>query len=151
MPTPFEEGAKVLDVGCGPGTWLMDIATEYPQVDCLGVDMCDVFPKQIRPPNVRFEVANVTDGLPYPDNTFDFVNVRLLLIGLQSKQWPEMWKEVMRVLKPGGLAQSIEAGMLVSRDTSNLWRERLDLLIILSRASVIAGRNATRQQSWTSM
>ncbi|KAI9499484.1 S-adenosyl-L-methionine-dependent methyltransferase [Zychaea mexicana] len=87
IPTPFDEGAKVLDLACGPGTWIMDFATENPNAQCVGVDMVDVFPKEIRPTNVEFKVANVMEGLPYPDNSFDLVY-------------------------PGGCAQSVEAGML---------------------------------------
>lgn len=82
--------------------------------------MCDVFPKEIRPSNVKFQVANMLEGLPFPDNTFDFVHMRLLLIGVKKDEWPELFKEVFRVLKPGGCAQSVEAGMLVSQEKKKL-------------------------------
>ncbi|KAI8149059.1 S-adenosyl-L-methionine-dependent methyltransferase [Fennellomyces sp. T-0311] len=113
IPTPLNDGATILDCGCGSGAWLMDVATEYPEAKCYGVDMCDVFPKEIRPTNVEFQVANVMEGLPFPDNTFDFVYVRLLLIGLRKDQWPELWREIKRILKPNGCIQWVEAGMLV--------------------------------------
>ena len=76
--------------------------------------MIDVFPQEIKPPNVNFKVANVLEGLPFPDNSFDFVYVRLMLVGMKSDEWEPMWREVHRILKPGGCAQSVEAGMLVS-------------------------------------
>lgn len=132
----------MLDVGCGNGTWCLDVATEYPEIDCIGIDMCDVFPKQIRPPNVRFEIANVLDGLPYPDNTFDFVSVRIMLVSLEAHQWPMLWKEVMRVLKPGGLAQSVEAGMLVRWLPRNLVSHQF---FAYYSFVTLARRNAARQ------
>ncbi|KAG1474076.1 hypothetical protein G6F56_000568 [Rhizopus delemar] len=67
----LENGAKVLDLGCGPGTWIMDMATEHPNSDFTGIDMSDVFPSNIRPANVSFKLANVLDGLPFEDHTFD--------------------------------------------------------------------------------
>ncbi|KAI8355098.1 S-adenosyl-L-methionine-dependent methyltransferase [Choanephora cucurbitarum] len=104
--------AMVLDVGCGPGTWIMDVATRYPQSEFIGIDLCDVFPNRIRPPNVTFQVGNVLESLPFPDNTFDFVNMRLFVIAFKTHEWPQALKEVYRVLKPGGYVQMIECGML---------------------------------------
>ncbi|KAI7849499.1 S-adenosyl-L-methionine-dependent methyltransferase [Circinella umbellata] len=112
IPTSLNEGAKVLDLGCGNGTWSLDFATEYPSAECIGVDMIDVFPQEIKPPNVNFKVANVFEGLPFPDNSFDFVYVRLMLVAMKADQWEPMWHEVRRILKPGGCVQSVEAGML---------------------------------------
>ncbi|ORZ03281.1 S-adenosyl-L-methionine-dependent methyltransferase [Syncephalastrum racemosum] len=108
----LEKGAKILDIACGPGTWLMDVATEYPNCECVGVDMVDVFPTDIRPSNVKFQVGDVMQRLPFEDDTFDFIHVRLMLVALKKEEWEPMLREVLRVLKPGGCAQSVEAGML---------------------------------------
>ncbi|KAI7901596.1 S-adenosyl-L-methionine-dependent methyltransferase [Cokeromyces recurvatus] len=102
----------VLDLGCGPGTWLMDVATEYPTSQFIGVDMCDIFPSNIRPPNVSFQTGNALERLPFPDNTFDLVNVRLFILALMKYEWSTVIKEIYRVLKPGGFVQMIECGML---------------------------------------
>ncbi|KAL9552153.1 hypothetical protein MBANPS3_003909 [Mucor bainieri] len=109
----MEKGdAVVLDLGCGPGTWLMDVATEYPSSQFIGVDMCDVFPNNIRPPNVSFQVGNALERLPFSDNTFDFVNIRLFIIALKGEEWPVVIQEAYRILKPGGYLQIVECGML---------------------------------------
>lgn len=107
-----KEGTLVLDLGCGPGTWIMDVATEYPSSQFIGVDMCDVFPNNIRPPNVSFQVGNALGRLPFSDNTFDFVNIRLFIIALKKHEWPIVISEAYRVLKPGGYLQMVECGML---------------------------------------
>ncbi|CEP14923.1 hypothetical protein [Parasitella parasitica] len=109
---PFEDGAKILDLGCGPGTWIMDVATEYPSSEFIGVDMCDIFPSNIRPANVRFQVGNILDGLAFEDNTFDMVNFRMFILAFKKEEWEPVLKEIKRVLKPGGLILSKEAGML---------------------------------------
>ncbi|KAI8971359.1 S-adenosyl-L-methionine-dependent methyltransferase [Pilobolus umbonatus] len=104
--------ALVLDLGCGPGTWIMDAATEYPLSQFIGVDMCDVFPNNVRPPNVSFLVDNVLEKLNFPDNTFDFINIRLFIIAMKKEEWPIVLKEAYRLLKPGGYLQCVECGML---------------------------------------
>ncbi|KAI8993612.1 S-adenosyl-L-methionine-dependent methyltransferase [Pilobolus umbonatus] len=104
--------ANILDIGCGPGTWIMDVATEYPLSQFTGVDMCDIFPTNVRPSNVNFEVGNLLDGLDYPDNTFDFINARLFIIALKKEEWVVVMKEAYRLLKPGGFLQCVECGML---------------------------------------
>jgi ubiquinone/menaquinone biosynthesis C-methylase UbiE len=75
--------------------------------------MCDVFPNNIRPPNVSFQVGNALGRLPFADDTFDFVNIRLFIIALKEHEWPIVVQEVYRILKPGGFIQMVECGMLV--------------------------------------
>ncbi|KAI8332077.1 S-adenosyl-L-methionine-dependent methyltransferase [Chlamydoabsidia padenii] len=107
-----DKATKVLDCGCGPGTWIMDVATDYPNCQLAGIDISDVFPSSIRPLNVHFEIANVVTGLPYEDNTFDFINIRFFIMALRVEEWPIAFKELYRLLKPGGVIQSFECGIL---------------------------------------
>lgn len=109
---PFNDGAKILDLGCGPGTWIMDVATEYPNSEFIGVDMCDIFPNNIRPANVTFQVGNVLEGLAFEDNSFDMVSLRFFILAFRKEEWAGVLKEIRRVLKPGGFVLSIEPGML---------------------------------------
>ncbi|CAG8680778.1 2450_t:CDS:2, partial [Paraglomus brasilianum] len=64
-------GAKVLDVGCGGGVWVMNTASDNPLSTVIGVDIAPMFPKNSLP-NTAFLKCNVLDGLPFPDCTFDF-------------------------------------------------------------------------------
>ncbi|KAI9025273.1 S-adenosyl-L-methionine-dependent methyltransferase [Phycomyces nitens] len=102
------KGARVLDLGCGPGTWVMELATEHPSSEFVGIDVCDVFPTNIRPPNATFQLGNVTHRLPFEDESFDFIQLRLFIISIQRDQWTKVMSEVRRVLKPGGFIQCIE-------------------------------------------
>ncbi|KAG2172736.1 hypothetical protein INT43_000083 [Umbelopsis isabellina] len=104
----LQDGAMVLDIGCGPGTWLLDLATEYPSSLFHGLDIASVFPNQIRPPNVNFKVADARDQLPYDPDTFDLVQVRLMATAFQSHEWEIVYRNMYRVLKPGGYLQIIE-------------------------------------------
>ncbi|ORZ11941.1 S-adenosyl-L-methionine-dependent methyltransferase [Absidia repens] len=103
---------QVLDCGCGPGTWIMDVATDYPNCQLTGIDISDVFPTTIRPPNVQFEIGNVLSRLPYEDNTFDFINLRFFILALRKNEWSTTLQELYRILKPGGVIESMECGQL---------------------------------------
>lgn len=63
-------GLEVLDVCCGPATWLCETSLEYPNCRFTGIDMCSLWPQVIRPVNLTFTEANVLQGIPYPDKTF---------------------------------------------------------------------------------
>ncbi|CEP09874.1 hypothetical protein [Parasitella parasitica] len=107
---------KVLDVGCGAGGWIMDMATEYPAPHFTGLDKVSLFPETIRPANVSFKQHDVKLGLPYEDNTFDFVHMRLFLIAFNKYEWVEFIKEAYRVTKPNGIIQLLEVEMLDDGD-----------------------------------
>ncbi|KAI9277383.1 S-adenosyl-L-methionine-dependent methyltransferase [Sporodiniella umbellata] len=100
--------AAVLDLGCGTGCWVLEMATDHPEYRFTGVDIAEMFPTTIRPDNIQFERLNIVQGLPYPDNTFDFVNVRLMLSAFCVDEWPMVIKDIYRVLKPGGAVELME-------------------------------------------
>ncbi|RIB21729.1 S-adenosyl-L-methionine-dependent methyltransferase [Gigaspora rosea] len=98
-------GAKILDIGCGAGSWSFDIATTYPTAKIIGIDISSNQPTQIKPINFEFIKANALEGLPFEDNTFDFVFQRFLVSGYTTDKWPYVISEIVRVLKPGGFVE----------------------------------------------
>ncbi|GAB5587295.1 hypothetical protein Unana1_02195 [Umbelopsis nana] len=99
---------QVLEVGCGAASWMMDLATENRNFQILGLDISDVFPTHICPDNVKFQIANVTNGIPAPNDSFDLVNLRLFVLALTTEQWPALMQEIFRVVRPGGYVQLCE-------------------------------------------
>lgn len=80
MEEDLARGIKVVDVGCGAGNWVMDMAQDYPASTFIGVDVGDTFPEAVdRPPNCNFLQADVTKGLPFEDNSIDYVFERALV------------------------------------------------------------------------
>ena len=98
-------GARVLDVGTGPGALPLLVARERPD---LQIDAIDVAPEMIEEARradpagtVTFAVADVA-RLPWPDATFD-----LVVSTISQHHWADPAAgvaEVRRVLRPGGRA-----------------------------------------------
>lgn len=94
---------KVLEIGCGLGTMLMNWA--YNGSDCTGVDLNPTSVEQSQKrfilhnlkANIRLEDAN---SLSFEDNTFDYVWSWGVLH--HSPNLDVSVKELFRVLKPGG-------------------------------------------------
>ncbi|CEP07777.1 hypothetical protein [Parasitella parasitica] len=106
----LKHGITVLDAGCGPGGWSLDMAAKYKNSQFHGVDMFEKqFPnKKDRLANTEFIEGNLVNRIPYPDNTFDYVYQRLLCMALTSQQWEDNLKEDLRVMKPGGYIELVE-------------------------------------------
>lgn len=86
---------------------MFDMATDYPNSRIVGIDMCSISPCEIKPKNVTFIKANILDGLPFDDNSFDFIFQRYMFLGIPSDKWNFVIEEFLRVLKPGGYLEVI--------------------------------------------
>lgn len=93
---------SVLDVGCGPGIYVSELAKEGFRVH--GVDYSEeiiaVARKKVPTDSAQFSVADVYN-LPFPDNSFDVV----ICLGLFQSvdDYEKGLREIERVLKKGGL------------------------------------------------
>ena len=71
---------QILDVGCGTGRWCRDVANDCPQASITGLDLEAQWPTSIPlPPIIRFQQANILQGLPFAAGSFDYVHQRLLV------------------------------------------------------------------------
>lgn len=94
---------------CGPGTFIFDLSSSYPSSTFIGVDFASIFPTQV-PRNTSFVVANIMDGLPFEDCTFDYIHARFLVMYFTQDEWENVViKELTRVLKPGGYLECYDS------------------------------------------
>ncbi|KAJ8656050.1 hypothetical protein O0I10_008272 [Lichtheimia ornata] len=103
----LESGTNVLDSGCGPGAWLLDMATTYPQSKYYGIDIAkDQFPAQW-PSNANFTMLDITQLADhFPSNHFGFVYQRLVAWGI--KDWDKNVDAHMQIVEPNGWMEFIE-------------------------------------------
>ena len=86
------------------------MAESYPKSTFTGVDFAPIYPQEKKPENAKFLQANILDGLPFLDDTFDFVNMRLLVTAFSSKEWDEkVIPELVRVTRQGGWVEFMES------------------------------------------
>lgn len=108
---------RVLDVGCGPGGWVLEAARLYPHMDLVGIDISW---RMIEYARAQAQAQHLTDGvqflvmdalrpLEFPDASFDLVNMRLASSFLSLKSWPGLLHELLRVTRPGGIIRVTEA------------------------------------------
>jgi SAM-dependent methyltransferase len=63
--------------------------------------------------NVSFRVMDILKPLDFPEASFDLVNARFISGFMLRDKWPLLFREVLRVLRPGGILRLTEpeAGM----------------------------------------
>jgi SAM-dependent methyltransferase len=100
-------GLSLLDVGCGPGTITLDLASIVAPGRVIGLDASDEVVARARAlgeetdaTNVRFEVGDLF-ALKYDDATFDVVHAHQVLQHLVDPVAALV--ELRRVLRPGGV------------------------------------------------
>ncbi|RIA82117.1 S-adenosyl-L-methionine-dependent methyltransferase [Glomus cerebriforme] len=101
---------KVLDVGCGNSCpWVLELSKDYPLAKFIGFDILPLYPKGISQNNFQFIQGDILKGLPFENDSIDFVHMRCLLPAFTERQWEEIViKELVRVCKPGGWVELIE-------------------------------------------
>ena len=103
---PLEQPARILDVGCGTGLWAYELCEEFPDTLVVGLDLAPG--RRPGPDTYRFVRANLLQGLPFADDSFDFVHQRALVSGVPVRSWQLVVQDLVRVARPGGWVELVE-------------------------------------------
>ncbi len=107
---------KVLDLGCGRGILLCEVAKNLPRGEVVGIDLWSAQDQSGNSPKKTLENADLEGvkerisvhtgdirALPFPDNTFDVALSSLCLHNIEDRAGREQaLREMVRILKPGG-------------------------------------------------
>ncbi|CAO3679339.1 unnamed protein product [Rhizopus microsporus] len=113
-------------ISAGPGWWIMDMAKQYPKSHFTAVDAV-IYPISCPPANCHFRLMDMSTGLAFPDNTFDYVTQHDCLFRYSQQDWEAVIPEIVRVTKPGGFIEFVELGGSIQDVGPNLsiWMMRL--------------------------
>jgi ubiquinone/menaquinone biosynthesis C-methylase UbiE len=130
---------RILDIGCGPGGWILETAQAYPQIRKLyGID---ISPTMIRYAQQQAEQQHIPTGpkerveflvmdalliLEFPDDFFDLVNLRFGVSFMRQWDWPKMFSEMNRVTRTDGVIRIVE-GEIGSSSASEALNQFIEL------------------------
>ncbi len=93
------EGARVLDIGCGIGSYVEKFRALT--ADAFGVDIdAEKLQAAQRDKDLHALAVSVSEALPFPDNTFDGVLLHEVIEHVADDR--QTVREAQRVCKPGG-------------------------------------------------
>ncbi|KAJ3893793.1 hypothetical protein GG344DRAFT_42596, partial [Lentinula edodes] len=109
---------KVLDIGCGTGSWILDSARIWRTCHFVGMDLVPIQPdlQQVGSSDLAHRVTwiqgNFLESLPFPNEEFDFVHIKRISLGVPEDKWDYLFEEILRVMKPGAAFEMIEEDLM---------------------------------------
>ncbi|KAG8960689.1 hypothetical protein FRC03_006276 [Tulasnella sp. 419] len=101
LSTGSETPLAVVDIGTGSGHWALELATEFPHVSVLGVDIVPPNPKCEVPSNCSFEIYDVNLPLGKYSDKFNLCHLRSVAAGIKDNE--AFLYRIPQVLKPNGV------------------------------------------------
>lgn len=119
-PTHFQ---RILDVGCGTGGWLIEMAKIAPATAQLfGIDINQYMLEYARTQaqeeqvhnRVKFHVMDALLILEFPREYFDLVNMRFATPFIRTWDWHKLLTEIRRITRPEGVIRLTEYERITS-------------------------------------
>ncbi|EJF67127.1 hypothetical protein BD309DRAFT_946205 [Dichomitus squalens] len=94
-----------VDLGCGSGSWILDVARDFPHCSAVAVDLVPMQDVHM-PPNCRSEVDDINLGLQHFYGAFNVAHARLVSSGIRD--YRGLIDEMAQTLRPRGLLEVME-------------------------------------------
>lgn len=120
---PITTPSYMLDVGCGTGRWVREMASEFAGARVVGLDTVapdegnpatsGVFAaSNPRPQSYAFVQHNALEPLAFAPNSFDLTHMRQMTRELPVAVWPRVVGEMARVTTFGGWVELAEGDLV---------------------------------------
>jgi len=120
---PITQPSYMLDIGCGSGRWVREMAGEFPGARVVGLDTASpdesnpatsgVFAaSNARPRSYAFVQHNALAPLAFAPNSFDLTHMRHMTRDLPVAAWPRVVGEMARVTTFGGWVELAEGDLV---------------------------------------
>lgn len=93
------QASKFLEIGCADGSFSALVRERY-KLKIVGLDIAEEAVKQARRIGLEAQVANLEDGLPFPEHSFDIVVATEVIEHVYDTDF--FLAEIKRVLTPRG-------------------------------------------------
>jgi len=115
--------ATMLDVACGAGGWVLDVAQSSPHLQVTGIDSSEPYiayaqrlANESNLVNARFltQDLHALEKGPFEPASFDLVNVAFIASLLLTTDYETLMHSLMRLCRPGGIVRWTEMELPVT-------------------------------------
>lgn len=103
---PSNKSDRVLDIGCGTGDFTAIVAERVPDGEVIGAEPQSSLlleAESVKRPNQRFEQVDAQHlGTVFTPESFDAAFSRAVFQWIPAQDYPGIFEEVRRLIKPGG-------------------------------------------------
>ncbi len=101
---------RVLDVGCGVGAWVYEMAWRHPDMQLVGIDKSAFFIDQALRhifggiPKITYLVQDMhhLEGEMFAPGSFDLIHMRFLVGDVTVQAFPSLLRSLAHLCRPGG-------------------------------------------------
>ncbi len=133
---------RVLDLATGSGDLALALRQHCPRARIIGSDFCEPMLRQAQRKGLAPLVAADALALPFAEETFDTVTVAFGLRNMAD--WSGAWREMRRVLRPGGHALVLDFSLPTFAPLRKLYRPYLHHVLPAVAGWIAGDRSAYR-------
>ncbi|KAI7901530.1 S-adenosyl-L-methionine-dependent methyltransferase [Cokeromyces recurvatus] len=112
---PLKDPSLIIHWCCATAVWDVELAFEFPNAKVIGIDYQSATVSSLTDTvnNFSFHNAIIHEGESglndFKDNEVDYIMMRdVSIVNAPSSKWTQLFKEIYRILKPGGYIEIYE-------------------------------------------
>ncbi|THH29335.1 hypothetical protein EUX98_g4843 [Antrodiella citrinella] len=104
------EEKVVVDLGCGSGSWILDVARDFTHCNAIAIDLVPMQTLDL-PPNCRSEVDDINLGLQHYLGAFNVAHASFICTGIRD--YAGLVDQISNALRRGGLIDLTEYNFVI--------------------------------------